>query len=1757
MKKFLSLLAVGAVSLGAIESAEAQAPVSRHTRTGGIVLDDNMGNTITLVTPPGPITSGSFVFPNPGVSSGDLLTSDYSPIWNVTAIGQTFTGFDVTPTLTHTSGPFAGLTQRGIAIALTNGGGGAQTPATNIAALFSATGGTSANYGLLVSNGNVGIGNTTPTQLFSVGATEQFKVSSAGLVSTTSAAQVTGEATLAGDAAATSLRIKTTDGTGWDGFAAFGGSDDAVVMGEIGSRASLGAHTGALGAWADLYINEGGGNVRIGSQTAPTRVLDVAGSFGNTGAATLGDGDDNVSINAGTGTFELTSAGLKATTAGLVTATYTDGSTNSAPNILEIEHATSATAAVGFGAGINLQLEESAGGMEDAALIRTTWTNATNLAEASNLEFYTRNAGGGVAANMTLGGTGNLSTTGSITAATGLTATAGGATVTGTTAINNSGTATTQIGNTGAAFGNVTIGNTTGATGDVAINASTGGTITLGGLDNSANPTHVATLTAGGVVASTAIADFGDNWINNQTGTQASANFNIDGDGTIGDDLTVGDGSATTGLTIDNAGAANLVITEAALTRGGTIAINPGAANTVTTNGGIAVSRTLTASGTGVAATVTGSAAFAPVGLSANVSGSTGANTGLDLTVTNSGAGGAAYGANLTVTGPGASPRGYYANVSAGATNTGAQLEAVSAGGTTATGLIVSATGAGTNVAIVATGGIDNNTGGITEAGAISGATAFTSLGAMNVNATGTAVTNIGNTTDGGDITIFADNSTTVGDIDITAANVTINSTDGTDITGDLDVSGTFSSTSLTAPNIYGGSAAATTLNLEGSSNAAPGADAVTITATNGVQVTVNATSTTIANALVANGAATIGSGNDVISINAGTGTFELASSQLNIGSNGDITDAGGAVTFADANGVTISAGGANITGSIDNNTGGITEAGAITGGTGYTGSGTVSSTISSAGSAGFYTAVTGSATNTNATTGGNTGAIGINGLAVVTNGGDDPAIGGNFSAVGAASAQAIGGRFNAGSGSANIAVLAETGDVRIAALTASRPVLSDGDKDLVSGQIDLANTNHVTGILGAANGGTANGFTAFTGPTTATKTFTLPDATATILTDNADVTIAQGGTGTGTAPTPGGVIFGSSATAYGSTAAGTTGQILQSAGAGTPTWSTAVYPATTTVNQLLYSSAANSVSGLATAVNGVLVTDGTGVPSISNDLPDATQDNITRTGTIVSGTWNGTDIAVADGGTGASSHVLNAVVYGNAGNALLNTGASTVAGQFLQTTTAGAAPTWATVLDETNGGTGVANASGETITLGGTIVTAGDFATSGANSLTLTTTGATNVTLPTSGTLATTTNTVLYDQAGAQSGSTTPANFLFNVAYGAVNATTAGARIESNSGTAGTAAGLEVVANGETGATALTLNASTNTGNALEIVASDGTLTTSSAITTTGNITTTGIGTITAAAGLTVSANGASITGASTLQGGQVDINPTAGNVTNINNGAGASNVNIGGNSNDVVINGADFDVTAAGAVDATSLTLDNALAVAEGGTGVDASGATDGQLLIGDAGVGFVLAALTATTNETEITNGAGSITLGLADAITVTTSLTAPALTGSTSVTTPSITNAAAIAVAPSNNAGGAGYGVNITGGASSNAASAGGAVTIIGGAPGAGGATGDVVLGSATSDVRISGTLAGVGAGNSVTPSNKFAEVYTLTGGGASEVITNSNVTTSSVVVATMQSGAVIVHRVVPGSGNFTVHFSAAPAASDKIMYIVIN
>ena len=93
-----------------------------------------------------------------------------------------------------------------------------------------------------------------------------------------------------------------------------------------------------------------------------------------------------------------------------------------------------------------------------------------------------------------------------------------------------------------------------------------------------------------------------------------------------------------------------------------------------------------------------------------------------------------------------------------------------------------------------------------------------------------------------------------------------------------------------------------------------------------------------------------------------------------------------------------------------------------------------------------------------------------------------------------------------------------------------------------------------LTQVIASTYGGTGNGFTKFTGPTTAEKTFTLPDATATILTSNAAVTVAQGGTGS-TTLTANNVLLGNGTSALQVVAPGASGNVLTSNGT---TWTSA-----------------------------------------------------------------------------------------------------------------------------------------------------------------------------------------------------------------------------------------------------------------------------------------------------------------------------------------------------------------------------------------------------------------------------------------------------------------------------------------------------------------------------------------------------------------------------------------------------------------------
>ena len=159
-------------------------------------------------------------------------------------------------------------------------------------------------------------------------------------------------------------------------------------------------------------------------------------------------------------------------------------------------------------------------------------------------------------------------------------------------------------------------------------------------------------------------------------------------------------------------------------------------------------------------------------------------------------------------------------------------------------------------------------------------------------------------------------------------------------------------------------------------------------------------------------------------------------------------------------------------------------------------------------------------------------------------------------------------------------------------------------------------------------------------------------------LTGGTDVALADGGTNASLVASNGGIFYSTSSAGAILSGTGTAGKVLQSGASTAPTWSTptypsasgaagvilrsdgtnniyttATYPATTTINRILYSSAGDVIGQITTANSGVLVTSGGGVPSIATDIPTA----VTIGGAAIYRA-GGTDVAIADGGTGVSS---------------------------------------------------------------------------------------------------------------------------------------------------------------------------------------------------------------------------------------------------------------------------------------------------------------------------------------------------------------------------------------------------------------------------------------------------------------------------------------------------------------------------------------
>lgn len=99
-------------------------------------------------------------------------------------------------------------------------------------------------------------------------------------------------------------------------------------------------------------------------------------------------------------------------------------------------------------------------------------------------------------------------------------------------------------------------------------------------------------------------------------------------------------------------------------------------------------------------------------------------------------------------------------------------------------------------------------------------------------------------------------------------------------------------------------------------------------------------------------------------------------------------------------------------------------------------------------------------------------------------------------------------------------------------------------------------------------------------------------------------IPLDKGGTNNNITPSAGGIVYSEALWLDVIAGTATARQMLQSGSSAAPAWSTTTWPATSTINRILYSSAANVIDEIATANSSVLITSAGGIPGWSTTLP-------------------------------------------------------------------------------------------------------------------------------------------------------------------------------------------------------------------------------------------------------------------------------------------------------------------------------------------------------------------------------------------------------------------------------------------------------------------------------------------------------------------------------------------------------------------------
>jgi hypothetical protein len=212
-----------------------------------------------------------------------------------------------------------------------------------------------------------------------------------------------------------------------------------------------------------------------------------------------------------------------------------------------------------------------------------------------------------------------------------------------------------------------------------------------------------------------------------------------------------------------------------------------------------------------------------------------------------------------------------------------------------------------------------------------------------------------------------------------------------------------------------------------------------------------------------------------------------------------------------------------------------------------------------------------------------------------------------------------------------------------------------------------LSGTRGGTGVNNGAStitlGGSLTTSGAFTTTLTSTGTtsVTLPTSgtlatTSQIPSSGSPLALNSGGTAANLTASNGGIFYSTGLAGAILAGTATAGQLLTSGASTTPAWTTSTYPATNAANTLLYASSANTMAALATANSSVLITSGSGVPSLATTLPASlTIPTATVTGEFTGqinssggSAWQLQDAAGGSGGQGAFYFSRNSSTVGS-----------------------------------------------------------------------------------------------------------------------------------------------------------------------------------------------------------------------------------------------------------------------------------------------------------------------------------------------------------------------------------------------------------------------------------------------------------------------------------------------------------------------------